>query len=322
MRETFTTRSLRSLLAAATLASLAAASVHAEVRAVEHASRGWTVEVEAAEGGRLWAPLVPHVYDEQVLNPGGDLDADGRPAVGVRPLVGLPEVVFSRASPQGYHMVFAQHDGERWARLTEIGRTNFGSDVNPILGYDDAGRSMLLWQRTVDVWAVMVAGLSIDGQLWDTQVTEPVGFTPIAMQSDGHEFYFVTLNERWGVLRFRLVAFPFPNGGPALPFPDDTLDLLLLDEVPTGLDMEPHAAGGNPPLGPRPSREPATLAGVTMQMHRHEATVWADWVGDDGTVHWIAFRDREVLDRGTEPFRGPGQVDRARERIRRIVEEL
>jgi len=322
MKTNLTIEFLRPLAVIAALSGLATAPLQAEVRAVEHPSRGWSVEIETAEGGRIWTPLVSHVYDEQALNPGGDLHADGRPSVGIRPGVGLPEAVFAKASPQGYHLLFAQHDGERWAKLSELERTPFGSDINPLLSYDDAGRSMMLWQRTVDLWAVMVAGLSIDGQLWGLQVSDPVGFTPLAMQSDGQEFYYVTLAPSWGVLRFRVVAFPFPNGGPALPFPDESLNLFVLEDVPTGADMEPMAADGDPPLGPRPSREPATLAGLTMQMHRHETTVWADWVTDHGTVQWIAFRGRQILDRGEEPFRNEGQVEQARARIRRLVEEL
>ena len=46
------------------------------------------------------------------------------------------------------------------------------------------------------------------------------------------------------------------------------------------------------------------------------------WVTDRGTVQWIAFRNREVLDRGEEPFRNQGQVGQARDRIRRLVEGL
>lgn len=306
----------------AMLSGLVASSALAEVRAVEHPSRGWSVEVEAAPGGKTWTPLEEAVFDEHVLNPGGDLHADGNPSVGIRPTVGLPEAVFAKASPQGFHLIFAKHDGEGWAEYLGLDRTPFSSDINPVLEYDDVGRSMLLWQRTVDVWAVMIGGLSIDGRMWGTQVAEPVGFVPVAMQTDGHEFYMATLNPSWGVIRFRLAAFPFPNGGPALPFPDDTLQLVLLEEVVTGPDEMPRGNDNEPGLGNRPDSSPATLAGLTLKMHRHESTVWADWVTDRGTVEWIAFRSRQIIDRGEEPVRNPGQIDQARERIRRHVEGL
>lgn len=320
MKRSITTRFL---ILASSLAAIAAGPSFAEVRAVQQGSQGWRVEIEAAEGGRVWTPLTPHSYDEQVLNPSGDLFAHGRPAVGVRPTVGLPEAVYAKMSPQGYHLELAQHDGEGWTRFSHVGRTPGASDTNPVISYDESGRSMLLWQRSVNNWAVMVSGLSIDGRLWGTQAIEPLGFTPIAMKNDGHEFYFVSLSTNSGILRFRLAAFPFPNGGPALPFPDDSLDLLLLDEVATGSDWNPMSEGDAPaPPGPRPNREPATLAGLTLEMHRHAATVWAEWLTDHETVQWVAFRDREVIGRGEQPLRNRNQVAQARARIRRLVEDL
>ena len=57
-------------------------------------------------------------------------------------------------------------------------------------------------------------------------------------------------------------------------------------------------------------------------MHRDADKVWADWVTNQGTVRYIAFRDGMVLDRGSEPLAHPQHVDRARDRIRRHVESL
>ena len=300
---------------------LVAASARAEVRAYEHPQRGWTVEVEPGADGRPWAPVVTHEYDAHVLNPGGDLNGDGRPVVGVRPVVNRPEAVWALSSPQGYDLFLAAHDAEGWSLISRITPDTTSDDTNPVLAYDDIGRSMLLWQKTHDVWAVEIAGLSIDGSLWGRQVTEPVGFRPVAMQSDGHEFYYATVNRQWGMLRFRLAAFPFPNGGPALPLPDESLNVVLLEEISTGPDMDLPAAAPQEPH-PRPQdTSPTTLAAVTLEMHRHELTVWADWVTPNGTVQWIAFRGRTVLEQGEEPFRN-GQVGQARDRIRRKVEGL
>lgn len=306
---------------AALLLSLSAAPPLAEVRAVSHPQRGWSVEVEAGPGGRTWAPLVAHEYGPDVLNPGGDLNGDGTPAVGVRPLLDRPEAVWAVSSPQGFDLFLAAHDGEGWEKVARINEDIHSDDTNPVLAYDDVGRSMLLWQKSHGVWAMMIAGLSVDGNLWGERMTEPVGFVPVAMESDGHDFYYATLNRHWGTLRFRLAAFPFPNGGPALPFPDESLNLQLLEEVATGPDMDlPYSASQGPNPGPQ-DRSPATLAGLTLEMHRHEATVWADWVSAESTVRWIAFRGGAVLDRGEEPFRN-GQVDQARQRIRQQVEDL
>jgi hypothetical protein len=287
----------------------------AEVRAVEHPNRGWSIEFSTPRG-EIWTPQPAHLFDDHVLNAVGDKNGDGLPAVGVRPTLGTPEAVFAWRTNEVFELVFARHEGLGWGPSRNVTIDATANDISPILAYDDHGRSMLAWQKIGDTSAMMVAGLSLEARLWGQQVSQTGAFRPLVMKSDGEDFYLTGMHLEAGVLRVDHVAFPFPDGGPSLPFPDDTLNRTPIYETFIGADL-PEPPGMGPDSGPReiPLNRSASLAAVTMEAHRDGDTVWIDWVTADSSVRWAAFRGPELLEEGEEPFGAPQQIDQARRRI-------
>lgn len=314
-------RSPRILLVLVAVTSVVAPTALAEVRAIHHPARGWSVVV-AVEDGRTWTPVPSHDLADDVLNPGGDVGGDGRPAVGLRPGTGLPEALWPRATEHSYELAFAQHDGSSWARTRLVTTEPRADDVNPFLDYDDHGRSLIVWQRLGEVSGVEIAGLSIDGRAWGQETLQPRGWLPVGLQTDGEGFHVATILVAQGLIQFHRADFPFPDGGPALPFPDDTLRISLLAEEVAGQEGPRPRSDDDGGLAPGSDELASTMAATTLEMHRSGRKVWADWVTLADTVRYIAFLDGQVLDRGSEPLRGPNQVGNAREAIRRHVEGL
>jgi len=311
-------------LVALALVGLSVGTAHAAVRAVDHPSQGWSVVVEG-DGPGPWTPEPPHAVGLDVLNPAGELRGDGTPALGVRPLVGLPEAVWAAASPRGFDLVHARFDGERWTAPVALTFDVLSQDIHPVIGWDDHGRSMLAWKKVGAEDSVHVAGLSIASLLWGERILEGAGWSPAAIGTDGSGFFVADVNRAMGRLRFQYVAFPFPNGGPALPFPDDSLLTWTAADEDVGADQAGllGMGGGGPGTGGGPQMDvPATVAASSLQFHRGDDVVWADWVAPDSMVRWVAFRDGQFLDRGAEPYNGPNQIEPARDRIRRTVSGL
>ena len=97
-----------------------------------------------------------------------------------------------------------------------------------------------------------------------------------------------------------------------------------LEEAQRDLADFPHVRQWYERIKARPAVQRAyeLLAKDCKIGDRSDDTVWADWATPESTLRWIAFRGRQVIGEGEEPFSGPNQIDQARQRVRRTVEDL
>lgn len=129
----------------------------------------------------IWSKVRLHVPAAQALNTAGDANGDGLPEFCINPATIQPEVVWSRATPNGGEVVLSRWTSIAWTTPQSL-TSNLDDDRDPRLAFDSNTARLVVW------WREGVGGGSV---VWlvrelKTQPSEPpASEPPSASESNG-----------------------------------------------------------------------------------------------------------------------------------------
>lgn len=139
----FARLTILSLLAA--FAGVASAEVYV---VLDSGGRVSDVRVESLadpSAPRIWEPSGRAASSSLVLNPNGDLLADGAPEIALHPTTRLPRAVWTRRARGTTDIVTSSFNGRSWSEPIRIHQSNSDNDVSPKITYTHRGVAVVVW---------------------------------------------------------------------------------------------------------------------------------------------------------------------------------
>ncbi len=204
----------------------------------------------------LWSQLYPTGANHFALNPQGDSNGDGPPALLLHPITNLPVVAWARNSATGFDIVISRFVNGSWSE-PEVVAGGPEDEADPVLVAAPDGGVHLFYWVTAPTPRVMYRHAPADLSSWSE---------PVQVSAEGEAACRPWAEFHGGVLR---VIYEVHQLG----FGQAPREVVLARKEEGGFVPEVIAVTNNAdPVWPR--------------VHSHAGRIWVDWIDANGEMAW------------------------------------